>query len=83
MSADCWGFYAAIPILQTFLTYLVANDLRWEYESIAFKKAGNLQTEANSRLFALLYALKRLNQNIFNIFSLELDSAKQQMLFDF
>lgn len=83
MSADCWGFYAAIPILQTFLTYLVANDLRWEYESIAFKKQETCRQKPTVGFFTLLYALKRINQNVFNIFSLELDSAKQQMPFDF
>jgi len=56
MSADCWGLYAAIPILQTFLTYLVANDLRWEYESIAFKKQETCRQKPTVG-FSLFYVL--------------------------
>lgn len=57
MSADCWGLYAAISILQTFfLTYLVANDLRWEYESTAFKKLETYTQKSNIG-FSLLYML--------------------------
>lgn len=57
MNADCWGLYAAISILQTFfLTYLVANDLRWEYESTAFKKLETYTQKSNIG-FSHLYML--------------------------
>lgn len=59
MSAACRGLYAATSILRTFfLTYLVANDLRWEYESIAFKKQETCRQKPDVD-FLLLYMLWR------------------------
>jgi len=56
MSTDCWCLYAVHPSFKLFLTYLVANDLRWEYESIAFKTQETYRQEPNVG-FLLFYML--------------------------
>lgn len=52
------------------LTYLVANDLRWEYGSIAFgkQKTQRSGTEHKSWLLvsSMFLAGERLNKNIFD-----------------
>lgn len=73
------------PSFKLFLTYLVANDLRWEYESIAFKKQETYRQKPNVG-FLLFYTLQRGRPKpkpLQFIFLLELYSAKQQLLFDF
>jgi len=56
MSTDCRCLYAVHPSFKLFLTYLVANDLRWEYESIAFKTQETYRQEPNVG-FLLFYML--------------------------